>query len=109
MANQQPSKYYFNCIEETSVAILNSEKEKNLYGKHPRFAEVCREEMEKMLGGMQSEMSNFISSKPKERYLELLKNRQDLIDRVPHYQLASYLGIKPESLSRLRKRISLGG
>jgi DNA-binding MarR family transcriptional regulator len=45
-------------------------------------------------------------SSPEERYLALLKNRPDLIQRVPQHQIASYLGIKPESLSRIRKRIS---
>lgn len=108
IANQRPSKYYLNCTEETTIAILNSEKENNLYKKHPRFAEVCRVEMEKMLGEKQEKLSYFKSSTPKERYLNLLNNRPDLVNRVPQYHLASYLGIKPETLSRIRKRISLG-
>jgi CRP-like cAMP-binding protein len=108
MANQRPSKYYFNCTEDTTIAIINSEKENKLYKKHPRFAEVCRVEMEKMLGEIQETLSDFISSTPKERYLNLMQNRPDLINRVPHYQLASYLGVKPETLSRIRKRIALG-
>ncbi|MDE0773009.1 MAG: Crp/Fnr family transcriptional regulator [Salibacteraceae bacterium] len=107
MANQSPSKYYFTCTEDTTVAILNSKKESALYKKFPRFGEVCRVEMEKMLGESQEEMSSFINSTPKERYLNLLKNRPDLMQRVPQYQLASYLGIKPETLSRIRKRVSL--
>ncbi len=107
MANHSPSKYYFTCTEDTTVAILNSEKESALYEKFPRFGEVCRVEMEKMLGTSQEEMSSFINSTPKDRYLNLLKNRPDLIQRVPLYQLASYLGIKPETLSRIRKRVSL--
>lgn len=107
MANKSPSKYYFTCTEDTTVAILNSEKETALYEKFPRFGEVCRVEMEKMLGASQEDLSTFISSTPKERYLDLLKSRPSLIQRVPQYQLASYLGIKPETLSRIRKRISI--
>lgn len=107
ISNSRPSKYYFTCTEDTTVAILNSEKESTLYKKFPRFAEVCRVEMEKMLGASQEEMSSFINSTPKERYLNVLKNRPDLIQRIPQYQLASYLGVKPETLSRIRKRISL--
>jgi CRP-like cAMP-binding protein len=107
MANNKPSKYYFTCTEDTTVAIMNSEKENSLYKEFPRFGEVCRVEMEKMLGSNQEEMSIFINSTPKERYLNLLENRPDLIQRVPQYQLASYLGIKPETLSRIRKRVSL--
>ncbi len=108
MSNSSPSKYYFTCTEDSIIAILNSEKETTLYKKFPRFGEVCRVEMEKMLGASQENLSTFINSTPKERYLDLLKNRPDLIQRVPQYQLASYLSIKPETLSRIRKRIALG-
>ena len=107
ISNSSPSKYYFTCVEDSTVAILNSEKENALYKKFPRFGEVCRVEMEKMLGASQEDLSTFINSTPKERYLTLVKNRPELIQRVPQYQLASYLGIKPETLSRIRKRVSL--
>ena len=105
MANKKPSKYYLSCTEETTVAIMNSEKENALYKKFPRFGEVCRVEMEKILGENQEAFSTFKNASPKERYLNLLKNRPDLILRVPQHQLASYLGVTPETLSRIRKRI----
>jgi hypothetical protein len=57
------------------------------------------------MGKSQEKLASYIINSPEDRYLDLLKNRPDLLDRVPHYQLASYLGIKPESLSRIRKRI----
>ncbi len=107
ISNRSPSKYFLSCTEKTTVAIVNSEKETALYKKHPRFGEVCRVEMEKMLGASQENLSTLINSTPKERYLNLLKDRPNLIHRVPQYQLASYLGIKPETLSRIRRRISL--
>ncbi len=108
MSNNSPSKYYFTCTEDSTIAIMNSEKENALYKKFPRFGEVCRIEMEKMLGESQENTSTITNSNPKERYLNLLKERPNLINRVPQYQLASYLGIKPETLSRIRKRIALG-
>ncbi len=107
MSNSSPSKYYFTSTEESTIAIINSKKESDLYKKFPRFGEVCRVEMEKMLGASQEELSKFKNSTPKERYLNLLKERSNLVQRVPQYQLASYLGIKPETLSRIRRKISL--
>jgi CRP-like cAMP-binding protein len=107
IANRSPSKYFLTCTEKTTVAIINAEKETELYKKHPRFGEVCRVEMEKMMGQSQEKLSIFMRSTPEERYLSILKDRPDLINRVPQYQLASYLDIKPETLSRIRKRISL--
>ncbi|MEL6850143.1 MAG: Crp/Fnr family transcriptional regulator, partial [Bacteroidota bacterium] len=50
--------------------------------------------------------SSFITASPEQRYLKLLEEQPELLSRVPQYHLASYLGIKPESLSRIRKRIS---
>ena len=107
IANRSPSKYFLTCTEKTTVAIINADKETALYKKHPRFGEVCRVEMEKMMGQAQENQLIFMRSSPEERYLSLLKVRPDLINRVPQYQLASYLDIKPETLSRIRKRISL--
>lgn len=107
MANQKPSKYYMTCSEDTTAAIMNPEKENVLYRKFPRFADVCRVEMEKMIGSSHEAHLAFKNATPKERYLNLLDERSDLINRVPQYQLASYLGMKPETLSRIRKRISI--
>jgi len=104
--NQTPSTKFFECVEETIVAILNGEKEKELYEKHPRFEKFCREGMEQMMGDQQSSMSVYISLTPKERYLKFIKERPNLINRVPQYQIASYLGIKPETLSRIRKKLA---
>lgn len=106
ISNRSPSKYYITCAEDSIIAILNAEKETELYKKFPRFGEVCRVELEKMLGASQDNALKFKNSTPKERYLNLLEERPNLILRVPQYQLASYLGIKPETLSRIRKRIS---
>jgi CRP-like cAMP-binding protein len=104
--NKVPSSKYFECTEATTVAILNGEKEKSLYRKHPRFEAFCREGIEQMMGAQQEALSNFIVSSPKERYLHLMKERPGLINRVPQYQIATYLGIKPETLSRIRRKIA---
>jgi hypothetical protein len=45
------------------------------------------------------------TSNPEQRCLSLLQNRPDLLQRVPQHQLSSYLGITPQSLSRMRARI----
>ncbi len=45
------------------------------------------------------------NEEPEQRYLNLLKQRPEVVERIPQHYIASYLGIKPESLSRIRKRI----
>ncbi len=46
------------------------------------------------------------NEEPEQRYLNLLSQRPELVQRIPQHYIASYLGIKPETLSRIRKRIS---
>lgn len=105
MLNKAPSKINFVCSEDCTLAILNATKENELYQKHPRFESFCRSGVEQMLGEKHDELTEFLSLKPEERYLKLQQDRPDLINRVPQYQIASYLGIKPETLSRIRKRM----
>jgi len=67
---------------------------------------MCRETAKLNLQVYHEKFANYITWTPEERYLDILNNRKDLISRVPQFQLASYLGVKPESLSRIRKRIA---
>ena len=105
LANKVPSKYCFCCSEKTTVVVLNAEKEAELYQQVPRFEAICRREFEKMMGKKTDETIAFSRKTPEEKYHFVLKERPNLLNRVPQYQLASYLGIKPETLSRVRKRI----
>ena len=106
LSSQKPAKVNFVCAEDTTVAILNAEKEKALYKKHPRFESFCREGVEQMIGQNQEQIMELIALKPEQRYLKLQAERPGLINCVPQYQLASYLGIKPETLSRIRQRLA---
>jgi CRP-like cAMP-binding protein len=62
--------------------------------------------MEEDFGQTQDAYAEIMTSSPEERYLKLLEERPYLLQRIPQHQLASYLGITPESLSRIRKRLS---
>jgi CRP-like cAMP-binding protein len=100
-----PSDHFLECIEDTTLAVLSVKKELELYQKYPNFESLSRSGMEEQLGDYQEMLAKFVTLKPEDRYLELLEKRPDLINRVPQYLLASYLGISPETLSRIRKRI----
>jgi len=104
---KKPSKFYLSCVEDCILSVGTPEDELRFFQKHPQFEMVCRIAVEDELGKSQHDFAAFMLSSPEERYMNLLKSRPELIERVPQYQLASYLGIKPESLSRIRKRIML--
>ncbi len=102
-----PAKHYWECMEETTVSICTENAEKELFRQFPRFESLCRIGVEELFSQYQETMALYMISSPEERYLHLLKNKPELLDRVPQYQLASYIGVKPESLSRIRGRIRM--
>jgi len=73
--------------------------------KLPKFETLCRISSEEPLARQQINFDEFKTSSPEQRYLNLIQKRPDLIQRVPQQQLASFLGVKPQSMSRLRARI----
>ncbi|WP_397447099.1 Crp/Fnr family transcriptional regulator [Polaribacter sp. R77954] len=103
--NNKPSEYYLNCVEDTIILISNADMEAEMFEKFPKFESLCRILSEKLLTKKQIDLDKFKISSPEQRYKNLLKNRPDLIQRIPQHQLASFLGIKPQSLSRIKARI----
>ena len=104
-SNQAPSKHFLVCAEDCVLTIGGQDLETEMCEKIPRLKNMIQGEVEKVAGEMQDRFSSFVSSSPEERYKNLLHTKPTLFNRVPQHQIASYLGITPESLSRLRKRI----
>lgn len=103
--SKTPSEYYVSCIEDTILTVSDSDMEVEVNNKFPKFETMCRIMAEELLAKQRVDFDAFKTSSPEQRYLNLLQKRPDLVQRVPQHQLASYLGIKPQSLSRLRARI----
>lgn len=106
VVTKTPSDYYVSCVEDTLLTITSADMEAEINSKFPKFDTMCRLLSEELLAKQRIDFDEFKTSSPEQRYLNLLEKRPDLIQRVPQYQLASYLGIKPESLSRVRARIT---
>ncbi len=104
--SKTPSEYYVSCTEDCILLISNSDMEAEVNAKFPKFESLCKKLSEELLAKERMDFDEFKTSSPEQRYLNLLEKRPDLIQRVPQHQLASYLGIQPQSLSRLRARIS---
>lgn len=102
---RKPSEYFLSCVETSTLLVGELDSEEDMYNKFPKLKEITRTILESNLGEAQDEHAQFISSTPEERYRMILKKRPGLINRVPQHQLASYLGITPESLSRIKRRL----
>lgn len=104
-AQQIPSKHSYACLEDCVLIEGDPENEREMYQRLPKLEAIVRSMMEQDFGKTQEAFASFITSSPERRYLNLLETRPDLLQRVPQHQLASYLGVTPESLSRIRKRL----
>lgn len=101
-----PSPYFLECCTDCSLLVGNSKKGEGLYKKFPNLETISRKLMERVFTEQQEKIEAFTINTPTLRYQNLLKSRPDLFQRIPQYQIASYIGVTPESLSRIRKRIS---
>jgi len=113
MANREgecfnlPSSYNIEAIEDTTVFIIEKELIENLSKTNSVFLNFNIELLHKHIASLQKRITQLQSKTAKERYLDFIKTYPDVLMRVPQTYVASYLGITPESLSRVRKEISI--
>ena len=101
-------KYSLVCLEDCILVVGDVDSENIMFTKYPQLEIMIRKMMEIGLSETQDQFAEFIVSSPEERYKSVLRKRPQLVERVPQHQLASYLGMTPESLSRIKKRIKKG-
>lgn len=101
-----PAPHYLECTEDSTLAVIPYEVEQQLIHDFPNLAVFARMSLEEELANYQEMLSQYITSSPEQRYLKLIQDRPGLLQRTKLHHLASFIGVKPESLSRIRKRIS---
>jgi CRP-like cAMP-binding protein len=102
---RKPSKHYLSCVEDCILTTGTWEEEQELHKEFPKLKYLVHTLMPQDYSKIQERLTTLINHSPEERYLILMKNQPSLINRVPLHQLASYIGVTPESFSRIRKRI----
>lgn len=100
-----PSKLYIDAIEDSEVGFIRMEKLKLLASKSKSIMERFNRFLVSRLIAYMNHHASFILDNPEERYKKLLKENPDLVSRLPLQHVASYLGITPVSLSRIRARL----
>jgi CRP-like cAMP-binding protein len=101
---QAPTRFNIEAIEETQLYCIGKKEMEELYKQFPLWQEFGRKTWEAMAVRMIDEIIRFQTMSVEERYLEFL-NKPGFMQLVSVKQLASYLGITPNALSRIRKNI----
>ena len=101
----EKSKAWIEALEDATVILIKSEDLFKLYKESIKFQELGRKVAEYLFLTISEKYESFFLETAEQRYLNLIKNRPKVISNIPQYMIASYLGITPEGLSRIRKRL----
>ena len=104
--SRKPSRHSIETLEDCQVLTLSYQALQELYVEFPKMNEFTRKAIEERFVLLHDLFTSYVLNSPEERYLNLLNERPDLLSRIPQHQIASFLGITPVSLSRIRNRIS---
>ena len=103
----KPSQLNIEALEDCEFYLAYKDDFDKLVAQYPVFNIFLREMMERTIKGLTGKGMTMTLLNPEERYLALIKYRPKVIERVPLKHIASYLGVKPESLSRIRTRLTI--
>jgi len=101
---RQASELSIDALEDTTVLQISYENLIHLYNNAPKFHLIFRVLIENSFVSLQKRLLQNISSTAEERFLHFENTYPHLLNRLPQIQIASFLGISPEFLSRLRNK-----
>jgi CRP-like cAMP-binding protein len=101
-----PSQYFIDAIEPTDLIVLDVPSHQRLIEQVPGYATAFRTGLQKHAAAKDQRIVKTLSATAEERYTEFVEMYPSIALRVPQWMLASYLGVTPETVSRIRKNRS---
>ncbi|SFM61522.1 cAMP-binding domain of CRP or a regulatory subunit of cAMP-dependent protein kinases [Algoriella xinjiangensis] len=105
---KQQSKFYIQAIEDSTVVLLNEKLVDLIVSLNPEYLVAQNKLVQNHVRSLQDRINLLLGATAKTRYLEFIRLYPNQLSRIPQWMIASYLGITPESLSRVRKEIAHG-
>ena len=103
----EPSEYNIDALEDSELLLLSKQAEEQMLQRIPKFERYFRILLQNNLIATQKRLAGSMRKSAEERYTELVKAcPETLPQRIPQHMLASYLGITPETLSRVRRQLT---
>lgn len=103
--SEKPSRLYIEAIENAVILQCKKEDQIKLFVNYPKFNRIFRVLAENAMVSLQNRVLHNISSTAEERYLDFVERYPNFFNRISNVQIASYLGVTPEFLSAIRKKI----
>lgn len=107
MLNNTPSEYIIDAIEDSEILLLSPSAHKEILENIPGYASSFQSGIQKHAAAKDKRIASSLNATAEEKYQYFLETYPTLLLRIPQHMLASYLGITPETLSRIRKKMSL--
>jgi CRP-like cAMP-binding protein len=104
LSTGKPSQYFVDAIENSDVLLLSLQAHQQLITQVPGYAASMRSGLERHSAAKDKRIVGTLTRTAEERYQEFLDTYPSIALRVPQWMLASYLGISPETVSRIRAR-----
>lgn len=102
----QPSRHAIEALEDCRVRVISQSDFQSLFTLVPHMNELVRKIVEERFISLHQLFTSHLLDSPEERYRGLLEHRPDLLRRVPQHQIATFLGVTPVSLSRIKGRVA---
>jgi CRP-like cAMP-binding protein len=106
LASGTPSQYFIDALETSELLLIDPPSHERIVATVPPYAAAFQTGLQKHAAAKDQRIVSALSATAEERYLEFLETYPSIVQRVPQFMLASYLGISPETLSRIRKNLS---
>ncbi|ROS11237.1 CRP-like cAMP-binding protein [Chryseobacterium nakagawai] len=103
--NRIPSKLTIQALEDSEILLISKKDKEKLYHEMPEVERLMRLKFQSSIIALQRRIIDNLSKSSEERYIEFLIKYPQTVHRLTNIQIAAYLGVTPESLSRLRKKI----
>lgn len=99
------TKKYIECLTDVNLRVLSKDKYLTLFNKYSCGKLFVENIFQRIVVNKETEEFNHFVNSAEELYLDIMKTKPDWLVKIPQYHIASYLGISPETLSRIRKKI----
>jgi CRP-like cAMP-binding protein len=106
LTSGRPSDYFIDAIEDSDLLLIDSPSHEAVVEKVPGYASGHRKGLQRRTAAQNERIVSSISASAHDRYLRFLETYPSLATRVPQSMVASYLGVTPETVSRIRRKLA---